>query len=53
MEKVMAIQEAKMNKVKTDANISIARAKARQAQVTANMHVLKAKKMIKNAQPES
>ena len=42
----MAIQQAAMNKVKTDANISIARAKARQAQVSANAHVLKAKRMM-------
>lgn len=42
----MAIQQAAMNKVKTDANISIARAKARAAQVSANAHVLKAKRMM-------
>ncbi len=42
----MAIQEAKLNKLKTDANISIARAKARQAQVAANAQVLKAKRMM-------
>jgi hypothetical protein len=46
MENIMAIQEAKFNKIKTDAAISIARAKARQAQVMANMHVIKAKRMI-------
>jgi hypothetical protein len=45
----MAIQESKMNKAKTDANISIARAKARAAQVNANAQVLKAKQMMKRA----
>ena len=42
----MAIQEAQMNKVKTEAGIAIARAKARQAQINAHSHVLKAKQMI-------
>ena len=42
----MAIQEAKLNKLKTDANISIARAKARQQQINANAQVLKAKRMM-------
>jgi hypothetical protein len=42
----MAIQQTPMNQVKTDANISIARAKARQAQVNANAQVLKAKRMM-------
>jgi hypothetical protein len=40
---IMAIQESQFNKTKTEANMSIARAKARQAQVTANAHVQKAK----------
>jgi|TARA_B110000879_G_C11018308_1_gene449879 hypothetical protein len=46
----MAIQEAQINKVKTDATVSIARAKARAAQVTANAHVLKAKRFISRGQ---
>ncbi len=46
----MAIQETQMNKVKTEANIAIARAKARQSQVNAHAHVLKAKQMINKAQ---
>jgi hypothetical protein len=45
----MAIQQAQLDKVRTDANISIARAKARAAQVSANAHVLKAKQMINKA----
>lgn len=48
----MAIQQNQMNKVKTDANISIARAKARQSQVNANAHVLKAKRFINRAQSQ-
>ena len=46
----MAIAQKTMNKVKTEANISIARAKARQAQVNANSQVLKAKRFISQAQ---
>ncbi len=42
----MAIKQAQMNQVKTDANNAIARAKARAAQVNANAHVLKAKRMM-------
>ena len=42
----MAIQQVQANKVKTQANISIARAKARQAQVMANAQVLKAKRFM-------
>jgi hypothetical protein len=48
----MAIAQTHMNKVKIDANISIARAKARQAQVSANAHVLKAKQFISRAKPQ-
>ncbi len=43
----MAIQQAQLNKIKIEANISIARAKARQAQVIAHSHELKAKRMMK------
>ena len=48
----MAIQQSKMNQVKTDAAVSVARAKARAAQVTANVQVLKAKSFIKRAQSQ-
>lgn len=48
----MAIQQAQLDKVKTDANISVARAKARQAQVSANAHVLKAKRFMNRAKGE-
>ncbi len=48
----MAIQQAQLDKIKAEANISIARAKARQAQVTANAHVLKAKRMINRAKAD-
>lgn len=48
----MAIKQAAMNKVKTDANVSIARAQARAAQVNANAHVLKAKRMMNRPKPE-
>jgi hypothetical protein len=48
----MAIQQAQLNQVKTDANISVVRAKARAAQVTANAHVLKVKRMINKPQPK-
>ena len=46
----MAIQQAQMNKIKTDATNSVARAKARQAQVTAHAHVLKAKRLMNRTQ---
>jgi urease beta subunit len=42
----MAIEQVKMNKVKNDATHFVARAKARQAEVTAHVHVLKAKRQI-------
>ena len=48
----MAIQESQLNKVKTEANVSIARAKARQAQVNANAHVLKAKRFMNRAKAD-
>jgi len=49
----MAIQQAKFDKIKTEATTSIARSKARQAQITANAHVLKAKRMIEKAKAKS
>jgi len=49
----MAIQEVSFNKVKAEATKSIARAKARQAQVVANSHVLKAKQMINRSQAQA
>lgn len=49
----MAIKQAAMSKVKSDANISIARAKARAAQVTANAHALKAKQFMNRPKPQA
>ena len=46
----MAIAQKTMKKVKNEANISITRAKARQAQVNAHAQVLKAKSFINRAQ---
>lgn len=48
----MAIQQAPMSNVQSAANISIARAKARAAQVSANAHVLKAKRFMARPKPE-
>mgnify|MGYP001092083338 FL=1 len=45
----MAIQESKFNSVKSAANASVSRAKARQAQVNANAQVLKAKRLMNQA----
>jgi hypothetical protein len=46
----MAIQQAQLDKVKSEASVSMARAKARAAQVSANAHVLKAKRMMNRPQ---
>ena len=46
----MTMQQAQFNKIKNEADKSIARAKARQAQSVANSHVLKVKHMINRSQ---
>ncbi|WP_281556477.1 hypothetical protein [Thalassomonas sp. RHCl1] len=47
----MTIPQNKLNEVKTAASAAMARSKARQAQITANVHQIKAKQVTNRPRP--